>query len=80
MAQNLIKFNSRAFHQILNSGGTARAVSAAAYRIKAGAPGTVVRTRHGGFGGGRPIAYVVTQAKTPEEAEEARESLESAVV
>lgn len=80
MARNLIKFNSRAFHQILNTSGTARAVNAAAYRIKAGTPGTVVRTRHGGFGGGRPIAYVVTQATTPEEAEEARERLESAVV
>ena len=80
MAKNLIKFNSRAFHQILNTAGTARAVNAAAYRISSAAPGTIVRRKYGGFGGGRPIAYVVTQAKTPEEAEEARERLESAVM
>lgn len=80
MARNLIKFNSRAFHQILNTAGTARAVNDAAYRISSAAPGTVVRRKYGGFGGGRPIAYVVTRATTPEEAEEARERLESAVM
>ena len=81
MASNKIKFIDAGFHAILNSGGTSRAVNDAAYRIasKAG-HGTRVRQMMGGFGGGRPIAVVATHAKTPEEAEAAREALESAVM
>lgn len=78
MAGNTIKFNSRAFRRILTGGGTMRAVSDAAYRMASRATGTVVRTRIGGYGGGRAIAYVVTQPKTPEDAERQREALESA--
>lgn len=81
MASNKIKFISAGFHAILNSGGTRRAVNDAAYRIAAGAGhGTRVRQMQGGFGGGRPIAVVATHARTPEEAEAAREALESAVM
>ena len=80
MPRNQIKFNSRAFHQILNSGGTSHAVHETAYRIayKAGS-GMRVKERHGNFGGGRPIAYVVTHARTPEEAEDQRKRLEGSV-
>lgn len=79
MAQNKIKFIDAGFHAILGRSG--RAVNDAAYRIasKAG-HGTRVRQMMGGFGGGRPIAVVATHAKTPEEAETAREALESAVM
>ncbi len=78
MASNKIKFNSRGFRQILTSGGTMRAVTGAAYRMRAQASGTVVRTRIGNYGGGRAIAYVVTQPKTPEQSESQREALEAA--
>ena len=78
MATNKIKFNSRAFRQILVGGGTMRAVTDAAYRMRSHARGAVVRSRIGGYGGGRAIAYVVTQPKTPEEAEQQREALEAA--
>lgn len=76
---NRIKFNSHAFTRILTGNGTKKAVDDAAYRMRAHAPGTVVRSRVGGYGGGRAIAYVVTQPKTPEQAATQRESLESAV-
>ena len=78
MAKNTIKFNSSAFRRILTGGGTMRAVTNAAYRMSSRAGGTVVRSRIGGYGGGRAIAYVVTQPKTPEQAEAQREALESA--
>lgn len=81
MAKNRIKFLDSGFHRILNSAGTRRAVNDAAYRIAAKAGhGTRVRQMQGGFGGGRPIAVVATHAKTPEEAEAAREALESATL
>lgn len=81
MARNKIKFIDAGFHAILNSGGTARAVSDAAYRIAAKAGnGTRVHQMQGGFGGGRPIAVVATHARTPEAAEAAREALESSVM
>lgn len=81
MARNQIKFIDRGFHAVLNSGGTARVVGDAAYRIAhQSGHGTRVRTMHGGFGGGRPIAIVATHARTPEEADAAREALESAVM
>lgn len=81
MAQSKIKFIDRGFHAVLNAGGTRRAVSDAAYGIasKAG-HGTRVHQMQGGFGGGRPIAVVATHAKTPEEADAAREALESATL
>lgn len=75
---NRIKFNSRAFARILTGGGTMRAVTGAAYRMRAHAGGTVVRSRIGNYGGGRAIAYVVTQPKSPEQAEAQREALEAA--
>lgn len=79
--QNKIKFIDRGFHAILNSGGARRVVSDAAYRIAAKAGhGTRVRQMQGGFGGGRPIAVVATHAKTPAEADAAREALESATL
>ena len=81
MAKNRIKFLNSGFHRILNSAGTRRAVNDAAYRIAAKAGhGTRVRQMQGDFGGGRPIAVVATHAKTPEEAEAAREALESATL
>lgn len=79
MARNKIKFNSRAFRRILVGGGTMKAVAGAAYRMRSRANGSVVRTRIGNYGGGRAIAYVVTQPKTPEQAEQQREALEAAV-
>lgn len=79
MARNKIKFNSRAFRRILVGGGTIRAVANQAYRMKSRVPGAVVRKRIGKYGGGRAIAYVVTQPKTPEQAEQQREALEAAV-
>lgn len=76
-----IKFISSGFHQVINAPGTSRAVHDAAYRIAAKAGTNVrVKERSGDFGGGRPIAYVVTSAKTPLEAEAARRALEAAVV
>lgn len=79
MARNQIKFLDSGFHRILNSAGSRRVVNDAAYRIAARAGhGTRVRQMQGGFGGGRPIAVVATHAKTPEEADAAREALESA--
>lgn len=78
MARNTIRFNSKAFARILKGGGTMRVVSDAAYRMRSHAPGTVVRTRIGGYGGGRAIAYVVTMPKTPEQAVSQREALEAA--
>ena len=77
--KNLIKFRSRGFRQILVGGGTLKAVSGAAYRMHAHAPGTSVRTMIGGYGGGRVIAFVATNAKTDVEAETQREALEAAV-
>jgi len=77
--KNRIKFKSRGFRQILVGGGTLKAVSGAGYRIHSHAPGTSVRTFIGGYGGGRVIAFVVTQPKTAEEAESQREALEAAV-
>lgn len=78
MAQNRIRFNSAAFARILKGSGTMRAVSDAAYRIRSGVDGAIVRTRIGNYGGGRAIAYVVTQPKTPEDAASQREALEAA--
>lgn len=79
MARAQIKFLSRGFHAIVNSGGTQRAVHDAAYRVASAAGhGVVVRDMRGGYGGGRPIAFVATHAKTAEEADAAREALESA--
>lgn len=78
MASGKIKFNSRAFARILKGGGTMKAVSDAAYRMRGRAAGSVVRTRIGSYGGGRAIAYVVTRPKTPEQAEAQREALEAA--
>lgn len=76
---NKIKFNSRGFKQILLGSGTSSAVNAAAYRMRSRAgKGIVVRSMVGGYGGGRAVAFVTTQAKTPEDAEHQRESLESA--
>lgn len=74
-----IKFNSRGFHQLINTAGVRRAVHDAAYRIKQTAgDGTRVKEIRGGYGGGRPVAFVVTQPKTPEEAEAQRDALERA--
>ena len=78
MARNLIKFKSSGFRQILVGGGTMRAVADQAYRMKSRVPGAVVRKRIGGYGGGRAIAYVVTQPKNAEESERQREALEAA--
>ena len=78
MATNKIRFNSRAFDRILKGSGTMRVVSDAAYRMRSRVPGAVVRTRIGNYGGGRAIAYVVTQPKTPEQSESQREALEAA--
>lgn len=78
MARNLIKFKSSGFRQILVGGGTMRAVADQAYRMKSRVPGAVVRTRIGNYGGGRAIAYVVTQPKNAEESEQQREALEAA--
>ena len=76
---NKIKFNSRGFRSILMGPGTRSAVNAAAYRMRSHAgKGIVVRSMVGGYGGGRAIAFVTTQAKTAEDAERQRESLESA--
>ena len=81
MARNKIKFISAGFHAVLNTGGTRRAVNDAAYRIAAKAGnGVRVHQMQGDFGGGRPIAVVATHAKTPEEADAAREALESAAL
>lgn len=76
---NRIKFKSRGFRQILVGGGTLKAVSGAAYSIRSKVPGAAVRTKVGGYGGGRVIAFVVTKPKTAEEAESQREALEAAV-
>lgn len=78
MAKNRIKFKSRGFRQILVGGGTKLAVASAAFRIKARVPDATVRAKIGGYGGGRAIAYVVTQPKTAEDAERQREALEAA--
>lgn len=79
MARNQIKFLDSGFHRILNSAGTRAAVHNAAYSIRARAgEGVRVKETVGEFGGGRPIAFVVTHAKTPEDAERQREALESA--
>lgn len=80
MAQRTyIKFKDAGFRAILNSAGTAGMVHDAAYRIASRAGGLRVKERKGSFGGGRPIAYVVTTAKNPIEAEKQRRALEAAV-
>ena len=78
MATNRIKFKSAGFRRILVGGGTMRAATSAAYRMKARVPGTTVRAKIGGYGGGRAIAYVVTQPKDARDAEQQREALEAA--
>lgn len=76
-----IKFNSAGFRAILMSGGTRAAVSEAASRIASSAGfGPKVRVAAGGYGGGRIVGFVATQAKTPEEAEDQRRALEAAAV
>lgn len=79
MARNKIKFNSAGFKAILMGSGTRTAVVSAASALSSRAHGTKLRPTIGGYGGGRHIAYVVTSAKTPEDAERQREALESAV-
>lgn len=74
-----IKFVSSGFRRILTGAGTRRAVSDAAYRMASRVAGARVRTTIGGYGGGRHIAYVVTNPKTAIESERQREALESAV-
>ena len=74
-----IKFLSSGFRRILTDAGTRRAVNDAAYRMSSRVTGARVRTTIGGYGGGRHIAYVVTNPKTAADAERQREALESAV-
>lgn len=79
MARNQIKFRSAGFRRILMGGGVASFVTSEAYRIKSRAgKGTVVRTVRGDYGGGRTVAFVRTNARTPVEAEQQRERLEAA--
>ena len=81
MAKNTIRFNDKAFHTIIMSSGTRQAVSNAAGRIyNAAGGGMRVRSMVGNYGGGRPIAFVATTAKTPEEAATQRERLEAAAL
>lgn len=78
---NTIRFNSRAFRAILVGGGTRNAVSEVAGRYYNALDGAAkVRTIIGNYGGGRVVAFVTTQPKTPEDAVVLRERLESAVV
>lgn len=74
-----IKFNSAGFRAILTGGGTKSAVQSAAAQIAARGDGLEVKTRVGGYGGGRQIAFVRTTARTLAEAEAQREALESAL-
>ena len=77
---NTIRFNSRAFRAILVGGGTRNAVSEVAGRYYNALDGAAkVRTIIGNYGGGRVVAFVPTQPKTPEDAVALRERLESAV-
>ena len=81
MQKTQIKFNSGGFRAILMSGGTRAAVSSAASSIAAASGfAAKVRVVPGGFGGGRIVGFVATQAKTPAEAEAQRQALESAAV
>lgn len=75
-----IKFRSQGFHQVINTAGTARAVHDAAHSIAARAGGLRVREMHGGYGGGRPVAFVVTSGKTAREAAEQRRALQAATI
>lgn len=79
MAKNRIKFKSAGFRRILVGGGTMRAVTSAAYRIRSQVPNAVVRAKIGGYGGGRAIAYVATQPRSAKDAEQQREALEAAI-
>lgn len=76
---NKIKFISSGFRRILTGAGTRRAVNDAAHRMSSGVPGSKVRQMVGGYGGGRQVAFVMTNPKTAKESEQQREALESAV-
>lgn len=81
MARNTIRFNSNAFKAILLSGGTRAAVSSVASSIySASGFSPTVRTIVGNYGGGRIVAFVSTNADTPEQAVLQREALESALM
>lgn len=75
-----IKFKSQGFHQIINAAGTARVVHDAAYSMATRAGGLRVREIHGGYGGGRPVAFVVTDGKDAKEAAAQRRALQAAAI
>lgn len=78
---NTIRFSSQAFRAILVGGGTRSAVGDVAGRFYNALDGNAkVRTIIGNYGGGRVVAFVTTDAKTPEQAELLRERLEAAAV
>lgn len=79
MPRAKIKFNSRAFRQILVGPGVASVVNREAHRMASRAgEGITAHGIVGGFGGGRAVAFATTTAKTPEQAADQRERLESA--
>ena len=75
---NRIKFNSAAFRAILTGGGVRGLVSETARSISGRAPGTRAQTIIGGFGGGRAVGFVSTQARSATELNQQREALEAA--
>jgi len=73
-----IKFNSAAFRSILVGGGTQACVEGVVSGVAAGVPNARTSTIIGGFGGGRVVGFVSTNARNARELNEQREALEAA--
>ena len=78
MARNRIKFNSAAFRAILTGSGMRGEVYSVGGRLTSHAPGTSLRVIVGGFGGGRMVGFVTTNADDPVSLTIQREALEAA--
>ncbi len=74
-----IKFRSEGFRAILTGQGMRGAVVKTAQGIADRVPGASVRVIQGGYGGGRVVAFVKTNPKTPEEGAEQLAALEAAI-
>lgn len=75
-----IEFDHEAFHQIIESGAVRSVLMAQAGRIAA-ATGSGARSRviEGGYGGGRPVAFVSVASGDPERFQRFVRALEGAV-
>ena len=78
MARNKIKFNSAAFRAILVGSGTRSLVQGVTNGIASGVPGCRSSVITGGYGGGRVVGFVSTNARNIAVLTLQREALESA--